>query len=189
MQKSFFLIVIFFSIFIAGCTKEYSYEGSNTNTVVDTTHPPSVIFDFPSCNACAGVTNAKLSQWNFKYKNTLLCGKADTAIINLERTAFTFFGASTCSADTGIVVTVYLDTTPLVKDMSNVTVSKIAFYYYDRITPSYIFMSLPGSSINASITSYVHQTKIVTGTFNGGVFRSNGENAIISAGSFQMKIL
>lgn len=184
-------LVILFSlllVLIVGCSKEYSYEGGPP-VVIDTTRPPVIINEFPFCPACTTINTPNLWQWSFKSGNSILCGKADTAILNPERTAFTFFGPSSCSRDTGIIVSVYLNTDTLNKDKTNFTVSRFVFYYYDRITPSYIFMSLGNNPLSGTITSYNHQTKIITGTFQGNVFRPNGNGTSITSGNFKMKII
>ena len=185
-------LAVFFSmlllLIIVSCKKEYSFERGNFSTATDTIHVPVIINDFPICPACITNTITELSQWSFKSGNSVLCGEADTAIINLERNAFTFFGPSSCSGDTGMVITVYLDTEMLNRDRANLTV-KAAFYYYDGITPSYIFMSPANSIFSVTISNYVHQTKIATGTFQGSVIRSNGTGASITSGKFKVKLI
>lgn len=171
------------------CAREYSFEGGGVTGVRDTIPAPVVINEFPFCPACVTNTGNALSEWSFQSFHSVLCGRADTAIINPERNAFTFFGPSSCSRDTGIVMSVYLEGNTLNRDISNITTYHNAFYYYDQVTPSYIFMNRPGGMFTVTITSYSHQTKIATGTFQGNVMRSNGGGANIESGRFAVKLL
>jgi hypothetical protein len=186
------LVIFLFLLLLltqVSCNKEYSFEGDDVPVVADTIPVPVVINEFPVCPACVANTGASVSEWNFKSRNSVLCGKADTAIINLERNAFTFFGPSSCSKDSGMVITVYLEGDSLNRDITNLTSSHNAFYYYDRVAPSYIFISQANSLFTVTITSYNHQSRIATGTFHGNVIRANGNGAGIESGKFTVKLL
>ena len=175
-----------------GCSKEYSFEGANVNVPDTIPRPilPPVVRELPVCNACAAYTNpVELNQWSLKANESAACGVLDTAIINLERNAFTFFGPSACSRDTGLVMTVYLENDALNHDISNMTVDRVAFYYYDRVTPSYIYISSHNTVFTVHIDSYKHQSKILIGSFSGNVFRSNDTPAAITAGRFKVKLI
>jgi hypothetical protein len=183
-----FLLLLFLQ---TGCDKEYSFEAGGVPPVRDTIRnpPPPAAHEFPVCPACVANVGTDLSEWSFKSGNSFLCGKADTAIITLERTSFTFFGPSSCSKDTGMVITVYLEGNSLTGDRTNITTTHNAFYYYDRVTPSYIFISQINSLFTVTITSYNHQARIATGTFHGNVLRANGNAASIDEGKFVVKLL
>lgn len=189
------LLVLFAAVLLtgilSGCAKEYSFESGATPPPIDTIHPPPppVVPEFPVCASCNSSSGSQLSEWSFKYKTYSFCGRADTAIMNLERTAFTFFGHSACSSDSGMAITIYLDHDTLNRDKSNLLISRNAFYYYDRVTPSYIFMSQPSGTFSVTITRYDHATRIVTGTFTGNTIRANGNGAGITDGKFVMKVL
>jgi len=189
MRKLAGLFSLLSLLIIMGCAKEYSYEGGDLVEVHDSLPPPVVVNDFPACPFCQTITGTPLSSWSFKKGNTTVCGSIDTAIITLERTAFTFFGPSACSVDSGLVITVYLGNESLNRDRTNVTINNIAFYYYDRVTPSYIFMSLPNSPFTGTIDNYDHQAKIASGTFTGNALRSDGSAASITSGKFKVKLL
>lgn len=178
-----------FVILHFGCAKEFSFERDGSPVVRDTIPVPVVVNEFPFCAACVTNTGTGLSEWSFKSRNSVLCGKADTAIINPDRNAFTFFGPSSCSGDTGIVVSVYLEGNVLNRDITNITTNHNAFYYYDRVTPSYIYMNPISSFFWVTIASYNHQTKIATGTFQGYVIRTNGTGTNIESGRFTVKLL
>lgn len=176
------LIVIISTI---GCQKEYSFEGSPV-PVADTV--PVQTFDFPSCNSCLSNDSLDLWAWKFKLNNATLCGHADTAIINIERSSFTFFGPSTCSLDSGLVITVYLNPWVLNSDKSNINAGMVAFYYYDHIGSSYILMSQPNTAFTLTIENYNDLTGITTGKFAGYAYLANGDIATIHEGKFKVKL-
>jgi hypothetical protein len=183
-------ILFLLTLLMNGCDKEYSYEGGEINVRVDTVRGPVVINADPVCPSCVSNTSVDLSEWSFKCGNWLLCGEADTAIISPERTAFTFFGPSACSADTGMIISVYLEPAQrLDRDRNNITTNRNAFYCYDNVTPSYIFSSQSNVPFQVTIESYVHVTRIATGTFQGNVKLANGGSANISSGKFKLKLL
>lgn len=189
-MRQFFLFATLLWLLISfSCSKEVSFEGGGTPSPVDTIHPMPPPSEFPVCAACATNNGTALSTWTFKSGNSVFCGKADTAIINLERNAFTFFGPSSCSKDSGMVITVYLEGDSLNRDITNLTSSHNAFYYYDRVAPSYIFISQANSLFTVTITSYNHQSRIATGTFHGNVIRANGNGAGIESGKFTVKLI
>lgn len=174
-----------------GCAKEYSYEGGTVNIRTDTTTGGGgggTGNTDPVCAACVNVTEPLTGEWSFRSGSWKLCGTADSAIALGNRTAFTFYGPSACSADTGMAITIYLNDT-LNRDRTNLLNNRGAFYCYDRVTPSYIFMSPTNGFFSVNITSYVHSTREVTGTFYGNVIRANGNGAGIESGKFKVKIL
>src|SRR5882724_966529 len=94
----------------SGCIKEYSYERQMIDTLStidsipdDTTAEPLI---FSHCPGCDGQDNFLLSTWNFKYDTSFICGNITRAINSPDHSAFTFFGPSACSLDTGIIMTV-----------------------------------------------------------------------------------
>lgn len=186
LQYVCFILIVFLQF---SCAKEYSFEGGGTPIVRDSMPAPIVVNEFPFCPNCVTNTGTILSEWSFKSSNSVLCGKADTAIINPERNAFTFFGPSSCSPDTGMVVSVYLEGNKLNRDISNLTTNHNAFYYYEKVTPSYIFMNPNGGIFTVTISNYNHQTKIATGTFLGYVNRITGGGTYIESGRFTVKLL
>jgi hypothetical protein len=172
-------------ILITGCQKDYSYEGSPA-PVADTL--PITQIDFPSCTSCLNNDSLALWSWKFKLNNASLCGQADTAIINIERSSFTFFGPSTCSVDSGLVITVYLNPWVLDSDRSNINAGMVAFYYYDHIGSSYILMSQPNTAFTLTIENYDNQTGLTVGKFSGYAYLANGNIATVSDGRFKVKL-
>lgn len=178
-------------IFPASCNKEYSIEGRPYILPADSIPNPQISSnELPVCNACSFYPNpVNLNQWMLKAEQSQACGIIDTAITDLGRSYFTFFGPSSCSGDTGLVVTVYLENESLDRDRSNLTANRVAFYYYDRVTPSYIFITLANSPFTLHIDTYNHQTRLLSGRFSGSALRANGTGAFISEGKFKIRLL
>jgi len=172
-------------IFNSGCAKEYSYEGGNV--ITDTVNPPNPVAWV--CPDCIGKDTQIESKWSFHNDNFFYCGTIDTAIVNPERTGFTFFGPSSCSIDSGMVITVYLDGYVLNKDINNITTQKAGFYYYDNVTPTIMLITRQAIPFTVTIDSYIHQTRMATGTFGGTVYRTNGASSYISSGKFKVKLI
>jgi hypothetical protein len=154
----------------------------------DTVAHPVATPDFPVCSFCTSLTTTELWTWSFNVGNTVVCGKVDTAIVTFERTAFTFFGPSSCSDDTGIVVTVYLENDTLNRNITNLNINKVSFRYYDNVTPSHIFLSQASHPFSAVINSYDQQTKIAAGIFIGDALRADGSIASITWGKLKVKL-
>ncbi|MEP7228736.1 MAG: hypothetical protein ABI691_00710 [Ginsengibacter sp.] len=188
--KKYTLALVFLSQLLlqnTGCQKEYSCESCDSTIIlIDSLilpPPPLVIYDFPQCDLCKPGDGITLSHWNFKSGNSFFCGLIGDAGLSPDKTAFTFFGPSACSIDTGLVMTIYL---PIAFDTDkyNVTTTKIAFFYYDHFGPRDIFLSLPEKLFTVNIVSYIKSTGIVTGTFRGIVFKPNGDTTFVDQGNF-----
>ena len=169
----------------SACTKEFSYERRPDSLIrQDSVIAPATT----NCTACVGADITAMWKWSFNNNNYLQCGRIDTAILTPNRNAFTFFGPSACSADTGLVITAYLDPIRLDKDIFNFTTDYVAFYYYDHVKPSYIFMVRPPLKFSLTIESYIHQTGIVKGRFSGSAFKDNNGIGNIESGRFALKL-
>src|SRR6266487_2054254 len=119
----------FFWTFNLSCAKEYSFEGADTLAVNDTIIvPPAHLW---ICPACIGQDKQIEAKWSFHNDSSFSCGMIDTAIVNQERTAFTFFGPSACSKDTGMIIDVFLGGGAMDRDLYNVTSKEGGSYYYD----------------------------------------------------------
>jgi hypothetical protein len=190
MRKLAVLFSVLLLLLLLSCKKEYSYERTALPPQDSISAPPDPVIELPRCYACDTYTDPiNLNLWSLKSEQSKACGIIDTAICTFDRTAFTFFGPSACSMDTGLVMTVYLQNVKLDRDVSNVYVSKVSFFYYDRVTPSYIYISSSLYPFSVYIENYNHQTKIVTGKFDGFAKRTNGINTTISEGRFKIKLL
>ncbi len=184
--KELFIIIVTLAlpwIFQSGCAKEYSFEGGDSVVVVGSVIPPKPWI----CPACIGQDEQIEKKWSFHYENSLVCGIIDTAIMNPERTAFTFFGPSACSKDTGIIISAYFNENPFNKDLFNVTTERGAFYYYDNDSLTHILVSRAGN-FTITIDSYIHQTRLVSGTFSGTSYKTNGGASIVNSGKFKTRL-
>lgn len=169
-----------------GCQKEYSYEGSDSTIHKDSILPP-VVKEFPECSLCRATDDLLLAKWNFNTGNSFLCGVVNKAGFVGGNKTFTFFGPSACSIDTGLVMTVYFPIA-LDQDMYNITTNEVAFYYYDHHATQDIFISQPLKPFSVTLQSFIYATGIATGTFNGTVFKPNGDTAFIGEGKFKVKL-
>jgi hypothetical protein len=179
------LPALVFVLFYCSCTKEYSYEASPITT--DTTTIPTVIQPY-ICPACIGNETFQENKWSFRNNGLLRCGEIDTAISNPTRTGFTFYGPSACSKDTGMIMTILLDTLRLNRNISNVTYSMSAFYYYDNVGNTYIYMNRQQSPFTVTIESYTHADRMITGSFSGFGYRTATGGASINSGKFKVKL-
>lgn len=168
------------------CTKEYSVEGLNVPPIlIDTIKPPVTAY---VCPYCPGNETFIENKWSLRDDTLLRCGIVDTAIVNPQRTGFTFYGPSACSADTGIVMTIILDTV-LNRDLADIRSRYAAFYYYDNVGQTYIYMSTQQNPFTVIIDSYDHQTRLASGTFSGLAFRTTVGGTFIKSGKFKTKLM
>lgn len=184
---SFVLMVTVFLTFLlallTACSKEYSYEQVPADTADVVIPLPDVPVSFcPSCND-ADIPD---SSWRINIDGVLYCGKAEKSIVSPEKTGFTFFGPSFCSADSGFVVTVYLQNESLTSDKVNLQ-ARMGCYYYDQVGPSYVYMSAASQPIPCIITRYEHQTGKASGTFSGVVLDKNGVKRQLKDGRFRVQ--
>lgn len=180
---------------ISGCAKEYSYEGGpgpdSIPPVIDTLPPiddTTTSFNLPVCDACKITADTSAYTWNFVYGSNKLCGTITDAVITQDRHAFTFFGPSACSLDTGIVFTVYLKAGDTLNvNRTNVFTNDVFFEYYDNVSGVDIFFSDRTYRMSLTITNYDDATGIATGTFSGAATNKLGATAIIDSGNFTFK--
>ena len=192
-KKQYYFFVLFLGLQIVllqatGCKKEYSCEGGCKVVIQrDSVIIPPISSTFPGCSSCKVADELVLSKWNFKTGNTFVCGSVDNAGFIGEGKAFTFFGPSACSIDSGVVFTVYLPAI-LDHDVYNETINNVAFYYYDHHATKDIFISMSPKPFTVNIQSFISSTRIMTGSFNGTVFKPNGDTSVISDGKFKIKL-
>lgn len=201
MLRRFILIMcaglLFFQLMsYESCRKEYSYEGGpedilDTIPVIDTlsndsTDTASAPIAFPYCSACNGQPGYILGTWNFKYDTSFFCGSVTRSVMNVEKTAFTFFGPSACSLDTGLIMTVYLDN-PLEEDEVNITASHAYFQYYNNKGTQDIFDSSDSIPITLTIEKYTLLTGIATGHFSGLAKSDRNTKIKIQEGKFMIQ--
>ncbi|HMU47754.1 MAG TPA: hypothetical protein PKC72_15390 [Chitinophagaceae bacterium] len=184
-----FIAITGLLLLINSCKQEYSFEGGPPPPPQDTVilpppPPPSKV-----CPACIGQEDFIENKWSFRDDTLLCCGIIDTAIVAPARQGFTFYGPSACSNDTGMVITVPLEGQILNQNLSNITLTHTAFYYYDNVGQAYIYMSHQANPFTVHINSYDHATKLVTGTFEGYVYNARGPGGtMIRNGKFKVKL-
>jgi hypothetical protein len=177
-------------ILLYSCAKEYSFEGGRqpvrTDTIINQPPPPPTYF----CAACTGQDKYVENRWSFYESNLFFCGIIDTAIAAPQRSGFTFYGPSACSPDSGAVFTVTFENgIRLDRDMINITTPRCAFYYYDNPGQSFLYMNILNVPFHFTIEEYIHQTKMLKGTFTGPVRNGTGGGRQISSGKFMVRLL
>ena len=182
------LLLLTLSILYISCEKEYSYEGGplqDSTIIPDSTKPIGITF--PKCTGCNSTDPLATLQWSFKIGSSFLCGNLTRGVLSPDGDGMTFFGPSTCSRDTGLIITAVFDTKLLNKDQSNLTASRASLEYYDNTTMSDILQSKRPNIFSLTIDNYNRQTGIATGTFNGSVLDSDGNIVKVDAGRFNVK--
>lgn len=181
-------LLVFSMALLASCAKEYSYERieiSPTDTTGgggNNTNPPGI------CAACIGNDSQVENRWSLHVGNMFYCGIIDTVIAAPQRSGFTFFGPSACSADSGMVITVYLNGQRLNQDITNYTTDKVGFYYYDNVTPSYMLITQGGQPFRLTIDSYEESSQMMRGQFSGHAVTANGGSVYVRDGKFKVKV-
>ncbi len=191
LYKSSIILIIYIQVSgLYGCMKEYSYEGGpGTDPIVVPPHDTVVNPPKNGLPFCAGCNNANASAdlfWSFRYDTSLLCGSVTNSVITPDRDGFTFFGPSTCSLDTGLVMTVFLSPEALNTDKLNITTTNVSLEYYDNTGFSDVFVS-NHHLISFTIGSYVHSSGIARGTFEGLVKAKDNTLVPISQGKFTIQ--
>ena len=178
---------------MAGCSKEYSYEGgplpdtSNNGLKPDTTQKDS--FQFVPCNICVADSFGKaVDTWRIQLPQSKACGNFTRTVITPTRDAFTFFGPSACSADSGIILNSFWSPLVFDRDLKNVSTQRTAFYYYDRIGNTYVLERKTGQVMTIVIEEYSHSTGIAKGYSFGEAQTANGKLVRVSDIRFVIKI-
>lgn len=181
------IAIAIITIILFSCKKEYSYEGGPGTTVIIDTGTNNVPKPY-ICPSCIGTDNFIEGKWSFYNGNDFYCGVIDTAIAAPARNGFTFFGPSSCSMDSGLVLTINTEPALLNQDVFNSTTTKVGMYYYDNVAQTYPFMTQPGFQFSVTIESYIYQTRLMTGRFSGTVFKGSGGQTSLQ-GKFKIKVL
>ncbi len=149
--------------------------------------PALAVKDTPVCWLCHETESTALGTWNFKNGHSYYCGVTGDAGFVGTNTTFTFFGPSACSVDTGLVMTVYLPI-EFNNDTYNISTGDVAFYYYDHHSTKDIFIGQSSVPFSVTVSSYINATRIVTGSFQGIVYKRNGDTTYIRDGKFKVKL-
>jgi hypothetical protein len=178
------------TLFIISCKKEFSFEGTRpyVPAPVDTIKP--ILPPAPwICPSCIGKDVQIEKKWSLFIDGAFFCGDVDTAIVIApDRSGFTFFGPSSCSVDSGLVFTVFLNGEFLNKDIRNLVTQNVSFFYYDKIGQTIAYASRRDIPFSFAIESYVHQTRTATGNFSGPVTKANGAIGYINSGKFKIQL-
>lgn len=191
LSKLIYIVLLFVgTVEHWGCKKEYSYEGgdvpiNDTSIITDSVAMPPKDTTI-SCHLCNEADSLTIGSWRFRNNQSLFCGTTTDAGFISEST-FTFFGPSACSQDSGMVITVYLPIT-FTEDKFQTTSSDVAFYYYDHKSTTDLFIKLPPLPFSVLIESYTHLTGIAIGTFQGVVYKRNGDTTTITDGKFKVRL-
>lgn len=179
-----------------GCQKDYSYEGGDTVAVIrnpgmdslPAPSPGSAKF-LPDCSLCHPADDLTVGTWSFETGSSYACGGTTNSGFfgGYSKMDITFFGPSSCSIDTGLVMSVFLPV-PLDQNRSNIVADKAAFYYYDNNAPKDIFDSQTERPFTITVASFNMSTGIAEGTFSGTVFKANGDTAVIKNGRYKVLI-
>lgn len=183
---------MFLTCLLSACIKEYSFEAQPVQDTIPVTDSVpdndtlSVDTSFLySCNACLSDTTSSSFRWSFINGTARLCGEITSAVLAPEKTAFTFFGPSDCSADSGLIMTVYLNPgDTLNSDKTNITAGFTYFEYYDNTTYVDALQSAKDPPFYLVIDSFNNTTRIAKGKFAGTAISKDGKETKISSGSY-----
>lgn len=168
----------------AACKKGY-FPGVKDESGINILPAPEKPY---TCASCVGADNFTENKWSFYNVDTFYCGIIDTAIATPDRNGFTVFGPSSCSSDSGLVLTINIDPVRLTKDLQNLTTTKAGLYYYDNIGQSHPFVTRPGTPFSFIIDSYIHQTRMMTGRYTGTVYKPDGQATTIF-GKYKVRMM
>lgn len=193
MLRKYFLIActaficFIFLLNIQGCIKEYSYEGAPTDTISEpgTIDTVANIPIYTQCSLCEKNPDYESDKWSFTIDTFNFCGNITNAVMLKERTAFTFFGPSACSADTGLVFTCSLNK-PFDTVASNVIVDQVTLRYYNRAGTMDMFDADGTLGFFLIIQNYSKATGIMKGIFSGDVNTDRHKLAHIANGKFEI---
>lgn len=178
-----FIGLFYLLLVCAGCEKGFLKNNDEAeNNIILPRQTPYL------CSACVGADNFTENKWSFYNIDTFYCGIIDTAIALPERTGFTIFGPSSCSPDSGLILTINISPANLTKDIFNLTTLKAGMYYYDNVSGVHPFISQPGNDFSFIIDSYIYQTRMMTGRFSGTVFTPNGQ-ATTLFGKYKVRVI
>lgn len=173
------------------CAKEYSYEGGivpDSVRVVNDTFSTINRWNIPKCYACNPQFGADTNTWSLWVNNSQACGSFTRTVINRERDAFTFFGPSACSIDSGVILNSFWSPVVFDRDLQNISTQRTAFYYYDNTTNQYVLEAKREKPFTIIIENYHHQSGIATGYCTGYAINRQSDTIGIQLLRFKIKI-
>lgn len=144
--------------------------------------PPKYSFHVPACLSCGIPDQQKV--WSFEIGASKLCGVVTDAVTTPDNTAFTFFGPSACSRDTGIIIEAFFGI-PFNRDLYKIRSVHASIQYYDNVTLSNVFTSWYVSGFAITVDTFSFSARQVSGRFQGLVTTPKGDTAYITAGKFR----
>jgi hypothetical protein len=184
--RDHFFCVGLWALCLAGCTKEYSYEGGSIPVIPVISDSVTKIL-VPSCQRCDSLLATAAFYWYFEIGTSRLCGVATKGIMTTSRTGFTFFGPSACSADSGLIVEAFFEPNDFTADRQNLATNSAGFFYYDNLTNGFAMRSQQPYRINVFFKQYNHATRVGNGSFSGFAFNTKGDSALIRNGVFRVQ--
>lgn len=176
----------------SGCIKEYSYEGAPVDTTTDTIPKPDTTDTitnnavYSQCSLCKKNPDYESGKWSFAIDTFNFCGNITGAVMLGARTAFTFFGPSACSADSGLVLTCYLDK-PFDTIAKNVAVDRVTLRYYNHVAMKDLFTADVSLGFSLTILNYSKATGVMNGFFGGLVYTDKNGIERIQNGKFEIQ--
>jgi len=193
-RKVFFVVCLAFAcctllLNIQGCRKEYSYERQpidTTGTEPDSTDtiPNDVVYS--QCPLCEKDPGYAMGKWSFMIDTFTFCGIVTGEVMLDERTAFTFFGPSACSTDSGLIITCYMNE-PFAEEAEYVSVDVITLRYYNHRGTKDMLQADASLGFALVIQSYSKTTGIMRGIFSGNVLTDRNTLEHISNGKFEIQ--
>lgn len=185
------LLLAWCSWMLSGCAKEYSYEGGllpdTSSIIADTNHISN--FNLPACNFCKVDTfGTAVDTWTLDVNTTKTCGRFTRTVLAPDKDAFTFFGPSACSIDSGLILNSFWSPLVFNQDYTNISTQRSAFYYYDNIGNKYVLQEKLGTPFTIVIEKFTYLTGIATGYCFGDVITSTGETVPVKKIRFTIRI-
>ncbi len=192
--KAIFFVVLpltLYSWMLSGCAKEYSFEGGinpdTTQVIADTNG--TVNFTLPSCSSCKVDTfGSAVDTWTLDVHTTKACGTFTRTVLAPDKDAFTFFGPSACSIDSGLIINSFWSPLVFNKDYNNISTQRSAFYYYDNIGNTFVLQEKIGTPFTVVIESFTYQTGIAKGHCFGDVITHTGKTVSVKKIRFTIRI-
>ncbi len=154
----------------------------------DTLQMADTALTLPQCLFCKYATSLRKNQWNFRVDTLFFCGAVTNGVLSPEKNALTFFGPSSCNAQTGLIITAYFDQVTFDADRAGITSTRVTMQYYDNAGGKDIFLSGSGTLFNITINQFEARSATAIGRFNGTVLARNGQVVPITEGNFKIEL-
>jgi hypothetical protein len=178
-----------------GCAKEYSIEFHPvipdslliTDTTIIRDSLPNVPDAETNCSNCDSLEANQQFYWTFRVGRRKLCGTIAESYTNTEKNGFTFYGPSTCAADSGLMINAYFQPVSLLEDKTNVVAHRANFQYFGLVANNQYLSSWIPHKFNVVIDQYILETNVAIGRFSGYAFVFSGDSIAVGSGKFKVK--